>query len=258
MRPDRDVDLALASALAVCALLAGSLLPEGALLRVALTGPLVFIAPGYAIAAASLQRSRPGLLERLALGLGLSLALAACGALVLNLTPWGLNSTSWMAFLAAITLGASLLAWYARATDPARRAVRVGGLYPNIRPLDAALLMLAALIGAVTLGLSTSPPPQQPSQSYALLWAVPDKQTTATIHLGVQNMLPSREDYVLRVEQYDQTIQEYAIQLEPAQTWQTDLQLSPGAMQTGADIQAVLFRADSPFTPFRQAVVRAT
>src|SRR5436190_816373 len=105
------VDLGLTLALAVCALAASVAAPQGSLVRVAFTAPLVLILPGYAISVALLQ-ARLGLAARLALSLGLSLALAACAGLVLNLTPWGLNSASWLALLVLVTLAASIAAGY--------------------------------------------------------------------------------------------------------------------------------------------------
>jgi uncharacterized membrane protein len=257
MRVRRDIDLGVTSTLAVCALIASRLLPDGALPRVVLTGLLVFIGPGYAIGAAALHRSLPSLTERLVLGLGLSLAVAACGGLVLNVTPWGLTATTWTVFLAGLTLCASLVAAFARATHRTQGEAAFAWGHLALRPLDFGLLVVAALIGAAALRFSSSPPQQQLNQAYVMLWAVPDRQTASTVHLGVQNMESTPEDYVLRVEQYDQTLQEYAIQLEPTQTWEADLQLPTGTIEPGGDLQAVLFRADSPFTPFRQTIIRA-
>jgi hypothetical protein len=253
----RFVDLGLTVALGVCALLASLAAPPGSLVRIALTAPLVLFLPGYALSAA-LVPARLGLAARFALGLGLSLALGVCGGLVLNLTPWGLTSTSWPMLLLLVTVVGSLAAASQRVTSPLGTAGPFAGRSVHIRLLDIGLLASAAVIGGVAIWFSSTPPPEQPNQEYALLWAVPDPQVASTIHLGVQNMQPVSTDYVLRVERADQTVQEYSLQLEPTQTWQTDLQLQQPLDESEAagDLHALLFRADAPYTPFRQTVIR--
>src|ERR1041385_5140733 len=67
-------------------------LPVGDAVHSLLAGPAVLLLPGYALAAALLPRL-PSSLERLLLGLGLSLALAVVGGLLLNLTA-ALDSTT--------------------------------------------------------------------------------------------------------------------------------------------------------------------
>jgi hypothetical protein len=253
----RFFDLGLTVALGVCAVLASLAVPPGSVVRILLTAPLVLFLPGYAVSAALIQ-TRLGLAGRFALGLGLSLALAACGGLLLNLTPWGLTSTSWPILLLLVTVVGSIAAAVQRATSPVAIPGPFAGRSVHIRALDVGLLGVAGLIGAVAIWFSSTPPPEQPNQEYALLWAVPDATVASTIHLGVQNMQPVSTAYVLRVERADQTVQEYSLQLEPTQTWQTDLQLQQPLDESEAagDLHALLYRADAPYTPFRQTVIR--
>ena len=104
---DRDmfIVVALSSIGAVLAItVPASWLP----LRV-VTLPLVFILPGYALTCALLPTVKFGA-ERFVLSLGLSLAAVIVGGLLLNLTPFGLQTDSWAILLGGITLGASAVA----------------------------------------------------------------------------------------------------------------------------------------------------
>lgn len=73
-------------------------------LRVALGGLLALFMPGYAVTELLYPRGderRP--LERLAMSIGLSLAISPLAALTLNYTPWGIRPAPVAALLTAVT-----------------------------------------------------------------------------------------------------------------------------------------------------------
>ena len=73
-------------------------------IRIAATLPLVILLPGYALTSALFARQTTELPIGLLLSVGLSLAITILEGLLLNLTPWGLQATSW-----ALALGGTIL-----------------------------------------------------------------------------------------------------------------------------------------------------
>ena len=87
-------------------------------LHAALSLPFVLFLPGYAFSAALLPDGRTGLAERLALSIGLSIAIAALGGLLLNVLPAGLTAGSWRLLLLGVTLTAAAFAFLRRNARP--------------------------------------------------------------------------------------------------------------------------------------------
>src|SRR4029077_18937869 len=96
MRGHGDLEAAYASA-ALCALLTLALPFEP--LRMLLAAPLALFLPRYAIPAAIFARRRIERRQFLLFSLGLSLAVLALGALVLNYVPGGIRAWSWALLL---------------------------------------------------------------------------------------------------------------------------------------------------------------
>jgi len=107
-------DLLLINALSVLLILAVALVPESPL-RTVLGIPFVLFFPGYALVS-SLFPGKMDLdgVERLALSIGLSLAVVPLIGLALNYTPWGIRLQPTMASLFLFTLVMSLLSAYRR------------------------------------------------------------------------------------------------------------------------------------------------
>ena len=80
----------------------------------------VLALPGYAITAAIFPWKILTGLERLLFTVGLSLTATILCGLVLNLTPWGLQTTSWTVLLSIVTLVASLAAMQRRRIERAK------------------------------------------------------------------------------------------------------------------------------------------
>ncbi|MFB6491205.1 MAG: DUF1616 domain-containing protein [Thermoproteus sp. AZ2] len=116
--------------LAVTALAALSTLASGGPLiyaRYALGALLTFFLPGYALVEALYPRGDElGPLERLALSIGLSLALTALIGLALNYSPWGVRQTPVVASVSGATAALLTIA-AARKAVSAGAARRCGG-----------------------------------------------------------------------------------------------------------------------------------
>ena len=88
-------------------------------LRIALGVPLLVFFPGYTLMAALFpQRGGVGVLERIALSFGMSIAVVPLLGLVLNYTPWGIRLEPILYSVASFILITSIIAWLRRKRLP--------------------------------------------------------------------------------------------------------------------------------------------
>jgi Protein of unknown function (DUF1616) len=252
----RPIDLLVVATLAVLAAGAALVGQEAGPWRALLTVPLVLFLPGYALTAAVFPR-RGGVAlspaERTALGVGLSLALAAMGGIVLDGTPWGLRAASWAVLLAGITLGATAVALARGAGEGEREA---GGGAPR-RGLPAVsfgqglLLAGAALAVVVATAIARQgAEADQATKGSTQLWLVAAGEPGGALRLGLRSAEPRPATYVLRLAVDGVPAQTWPdITLAPGQTWETTV--TPAAGGAGA-VEAVLARAESPGTVYRR------
>ncbi len=170
----RNTDLAVTAAVTVAAALVTGLIAGGgpgiAWLRVLAGVPLVLVLPGYALTAFGLPaRSPRGFSPVLWRGLwrvGLSLAVAVLGGLVLNLTPAGLTRVSWAILLAGVTILALAVTAWLRNSSPRHSSPRSGrGWRPTGVTAGYAVAALA-LAGAATW-LAVASGGWQPTPAFA-------------------------------------------------------------------------------------------
>ena len=134
---------------------------------------LVLVLPGYAVCAAAVPEQSLKALERCALSLGVSLALAACAGLALHLTPWGIKAQSWTILLALVTLGACAVAYWRRLHCPTGAGL-LEDVHLELPGTSVAMLAVAVLVAGGALYFSGQPPAELATQGYTVLWAVPD------------------------------------------------------------------------------------
>src|ERR1700676_5175553 len=109
-----NLDLLVIAFIAVLNIVWALLPNRPALIGTILALPLVFVLPGYTLTEALFYQKMLNGTHRLVLSLGLSLALAILGGLLLNVLPIGLQAQSWAMFLGLITTVFSLVAAYFR------------------------------------------------------------------------------------------------------------------------------------------------
>ena len=176
----RNTDLAVTAAVTVAAALVTGLIGGGgpgiAWLRVLAGVPLVLVLPGYALTAFCLPgRSPRGFSPLLWRGLwtvGLSLAVAVLGGLVLNLTPAGLTRVSWAILLAGVTILALAVTAWLRTSSPRTGSPRTGRGWRPTRPTGVAAgyaVAALALAGAATW-LAVASGGWQQTPAFAQLW----------------------------------------------------------------------------------------
>lgn len=238
-------------AAAVGVLLTATLFIFGGSVRAVLAVPLVLILPGYALTMAALPNLTLGFVERLIFTLGLSLAIAVVGGVVLNLTPWGLQEGTWAAWLGTVTVVAGVIAILRRRmqADTKSSPVIVGLSMRQTLVFGLAICITLGAIGLARYGAT-----QQQSASFTQLWIQPVNQGgMRSVHLGVESMERQPTQYRLELKSDGSVVREWpSIDLAPGKTWETTATLATG---TGS-VEAILYRAEAPETVYRFVILR--
>ena len=244
----RSWDLAAVLALAAAAAAAVVVGTGGSVLRLALTLPLVFFLPGYALSSALFPQRALRSEETLLLSLGLSLALAVAGGFILNLTSFGLQSSTWTVLLGGITVAAGGGALVRRARNGAD-----GEAAPRFH-LDvgqALSLGLAVVLVLAALGVARASAAQQAQPGFTQLWLVPSGGEKVNLQLGVRSEEPAVTTYRVQLKVGGRVVKEWpSIKLEPNASWQATTALSPAPPQD-ATLEALLYRSDQPGAVYR-------
>jgi Protein of unknown function (DUF1616) len=237
----RNADLAVTAAVTVAAALVTGLIAGGgpglAWLRVLAGVPLVLVLPGYALTAFGLPaRSPRGFSPVLWRGLwtvGLSLAVAVLGGLLLNLTPAGLTRVSWAILLAGVTMLALAVAAWLRNRSPGRGRGR-----RSSRPTWATAGYTAgytaaalALAGAATW-LAVASGGWQPTPAFAQLWLLPSTTGATTATLGVRSAYPDARAFRLVLKNGTRQEGAWDFTLTPGQTWRRTIPAPAGQRLT--------------------------
>lgn len=247
-------DLLVVSLLALLAAVIGALSGDGSnVLRASLSLPLVLFLPGYALSAALLPDGRAGLAERILLSLGLSIAIAALGGLLLNFLPSGLTPGSWRWLLLGVTLTAAGYAWWRRQRE---RIPGPGRLVTQISVREVALLSSAALLIGLALGLSAlgvgpTAPNARTDSPFTQFWAVPSQSGQQyVVRVGLQNYESESVTYRVTLESDGYLVAEWPqVALEDGEAWQVQATMPP--TMSGHEVTANAYRAGET-EPYRQ------
>ena len=241
----------------VAAILALLVPPDIVLIRI-VTLPLVFLLPGYALTSALFPNRSLGVAERLVFSLGLSLTIVILGGLVLNWTPIGLRTGSWVLLLGGITLGASAVALPRRRGQgtPVPGRGRVGNIGLTLR--QGLLLGVAALIVCGAVAVSIIGAERQSYAGFTQLWILPAGSAKAenAVSLGVDNMEATAMEYTLTVNLGGKVVKEWtSIDLNPNGKWEATLVLPQTGHAGAVRVEADLYRADAPTAIYRHVVL---
>ena len=247
-RPPSDL-LAVMVGTGLCAGLA-LLLPADSIVRLICALPLVLFLPGYAITAALFPPRSLGVPERLLFSLGLSVIVTALAGLALNLTPWGLQTSTWAIALAGIVLLAGIIAWRRRQTvaiTTAPIAVKF-----KLRFRDSLLLGLAVLATGTAIGLTRLPAPPNGVIGYTSLWMIAANPGNSNdFRLGLNSSEFAKTRYRLQVSVGDQVVQAWPeLSLRPGEAWEATIGLQSNQVVSGT-ITADLTKLDDPTTIYR-------
>jgi uncharacterized membrane protein len=218
----------LASALAAAEL---GILLGPAPVRVAAGLTLVLVLPGLVITRGVLARLRILGTEKLLLVPATSLAIAVITGLVLNTAHIRLTAANWAGALGLVTavglLAGALLedahedrphprrprAWLARVSPVGRPSLGIG---------PAVMLVIAALATSAAVAIGVLGQRDRDSETeFTELWALPGPSSGSAIRLGVRSHERGDVRYRLRVSIHGRVVRDYALTLQPGQTWQS-------------------------------------
>lgn len=228
-------------------------IPANSIVRLLCALPLVFFLPGYAITAALLAPRSLGGVEQLLFSLGVSVAVTALSGLILNLTPWGLQTSTWAITLAVIVLVAGAIAWLRSGSDaapvPAER-------HSKLHFRDGIFVGLAVLVTGTAFGLTRLPAAPNGVAGYTSLWMVPaSKGSSNDFRLGIQSSEFTETHYRLQVSVNGQVVQELPeLSLQPGQAWETEFSLQSNQIGSGP-VVADLYKLDDPGTIYRHVKI---
>jgi len=180
----------------------------------------------------------------------LSVIATALTGLALNLTPWGLQTSTWAIALAAIVLLAGTIAWRRRQAV-AITAAPIDTQF-KLRLRDGLLLGLAVLVTGTAVGLTRLPVAPNGVAGYTSLWMIPANPDNSTdFRLGLNNAEFTETRYRLQVSVGDQVVQAWPeLSLKPGEAWETTIGLRSDQVVSGT-IVADLYRLDNPTTIYR-------
>jgi uncharacterized membrane protein len=213
------------------------------IVRTLFTLPLVFVLPGYAITAAWSPTRLSAFPANILFTLTLSIAASVIGGLVLNFTPWGLQTISWVIWLAGITVFHLIAALPRQETPPLVTAdlLPTGFRFSHWVFIGAAIALSFFALYVARLGADA-----QSNPGFSQLWLTQADEPNR-IDVGVHNQEGQPTSYTLVIEGGAARI-EREFEIDANTDWETSLQLPPGH---GAEINAYLYRSDNPDDIYR-------
>jgi uncharacterized membrane protein len=216
------------------------------LLRAPPTLPLVLVMSGWSVTSVLHPAAGLSFKERLAFAVGLSLAVAVLGGVVLNITPWGLRPVPWALYEGGFTLlccGIGLRRGYRGPAGGIPSATRV-----SLR--DALLIAAAVVVTGLALALGSASVANHHGTTFTAFAIQPDAGS-GRVRLSVENQENRAETYVVRVMQGAATLHEWSqFVLGQGQSWTSALQL-PSDADPSLPINAYLYRTAEPDLPYR-------
>lgn len=247
-----SLDLLIAAVVAGISVAVVVFVPDTAV-RTVFALPLLFVLPGLSMTAALFPSNQLDLPRRLLLQLGLSLSVAILGALVLDLTPFGLRRTSWAVLLGLIVCAGCAVA-ARRRTDLAPRMVRIW--LP--RRTDAALVGLAIAVVAGAVAFARTPLAAKNVVGYTALSILPARGSTGSRAVRVDISSGELHTIGYRLELYigQRVTDVRQMRLAPGQEWQETFRLRSTRLTGRSWIGARLYRDDRPSVVYRSVRIR--
>jgi uncharacterized membrane protein len=187
--------------------------------------------------------------ERVAVSIGLSIAILVLAGYLLNLTPWGLQFGSVLTAIGIIVIGG--LAYLG-----IRHRYSYKGLLTEMRRYISPQNILAlGLIVGVVFGLSwlaAAPPGAEPTTEFFVVdHEIRDRQLVLT--LGIIDHEPDQTTYTLRIQEGDELLDAApSVLLASGEQWETTLttQLSDTGFDEPLRLRILLFE-DGNTEPYR-------
>ncbi len=220
----------------------------------AVTLPLVLFLPGYALVAALLPARYLGFPERVALSLGVSVALTVMGGLLLHALRIPLGGASWRILLAGLTLAPAGYGLFRRARGDQSP---VGSLAAQMTMREALLFSAGALVVGLALGLGGLGIANAPGEPFTELWALGEQAgARSVVRVGLTNDEGRPMTYRVAVQAGDRLLAEWPeITLSTGGRWGAEATVPQALL--GQEITVRAYRAeDADDQPYRSARLR--
>lgn len=239
-------DLILVVALACLAFVA-ALLSAPVWLRATLLIPLVLALPGYALAAILFPLRTISPAERGIYTVGLSIAVAAIGGLLIQLVV-GLDREIWAAFLAAVTIAAGVRGLH--------RGER-GGItlslakMPRSLPLAVAIFLIAAVVAGMAIASAGSGLREaQAKIRFTDFWLLPDNSSGAgssaeSLRVGLRSHEGGPAHYTLKLSRKGLPFATEQLTLLAGEQWEQTFAIANASSEI--PVRATLSRDGLPY-----------
>ncbi len=219
--------------------------PLGIAVRTLVAAPFVLLVPGYACIYAIFGQTL-GFAERLASGIGISLALGGLAGLALHLTPLGMTPHPWLLVLVCVTLVAAVIARRRGTLPTPPRRLGLALPLPQALMLGTAVLVTCAALGVAVVGAQRAP-----MIGFTQLWLLPDTaQGSGSVVLGMVNHENRALRATLVVTQGGAEVQRWSdLTLADGAAWQTTVALPTG---DNGSVEATLYQYDDPTAIYRR------
>jgi uncharacterized membrane protein len=236
-------DLTLVVALACLAFVA-ALLSAPVWLRAPLLVPLVLVLPGYALAAILFPLRTISPAERGVYSVGLSIAIAAIGGLVIQLVV-GLDRDIWAAFLALVTIAAGVRGL--RGGERERMTFSLTKM-PRSLPIAGAVFLAAAVIAGMAIasagdGLRDA----QAKIHFTDFWLLPGGGGPRTEHVsvGLRSHEGRTDHYTVRLSREGLPLTTESLTLRAGEQWERSFAVTK--IRRRAPVLATLSREGLPY-----------
>jgi uncharacterized membrane protein len=246
-------DLLTVIALALLALPVALISRESNPALIATVLPLALFLPGYALVATLIPSGQLGFPERVALSLGVSIALTVLGGLLLHALRLPLTGAAWQLLLAGATIAVAGIG--IRRRNRGRQAP-VGTLFAQMTPREALVFSAGALLIGLALGIGGIGVASPPGEAFTEFWALDNQVGTRTaLRVGLANEEGRPMTYRVAVHAGDRLLAEWPrVSLSAGGKWQAEATVPPALF--GQEITAHVYRSgDADDQPYRQTRV---
>ena len=185
----------------------------------------------------------------------LGITLLVVSGFVLNFTPWGLETRTWVFLISAIVLFNSIVAFLRRSSPISEipsTSVQTWRLELNVGQF--VLLILAVVVTGASIAIARNGALNEANPKFSQLWMLADTTPNSNqAVLGIKNEEQQPSTYHLQVVQGTTVIQDFpSISLEPEATWQGKVNLQ-GLTASDVPVEARLYRDNDQTEPYRTA-----
>lgn len=237
------IDLTLVSILSTLLVVFALAFPDGNALRVIFGLPFLLFLPGYSLVSVLWpKKAEIDVLERIALSLGLSIALVVLVGLGLNYTPWGIALVPILTSLYCLILVLVIMAWFRRSriSPEERFDLRLGYFIDPMNEMayaDKVMVIIVVITiiiaGGLLLYIAMNPPKEQFTELYIFdedgttenYPSVLDVNESASIIIVVKSHEQKETDYTTVITLVPEsgtniTLDEYHFSLAEGKEWQ--------------------------------------